>query len=74
MLEKASNGKNINVLDANVAKQCINHGPLDEITVYILPILLGNGTRLFEQVGLKYVILDKISEENYGDVTALRFK
>ena len=71
---EAANGKSVNVLGASVAKQCMEHDLLDEITVYIAPILLGNGTRLFSQTSLNYVKMDLIEVEKLGQITSLRFK
>jgi dihydrofolate reductase len=32
----------------DVARQCIDHGLLDEIVVHLAPVLLGDGVRLFD--------------------------
>src|SRR5689334_9296464 len=40
---RAANGKNVEVLGADVAGQCLRHGLVDEILVYVLPVLLGDG-------------------------------
>jgi dihydrofolate reductase len=47
----AADGKYVNVLGANVANQCLQAGLLDEILVFVAPVLLGDGTRLFESPG-----------------------
>lgn len=47
----AARGRYVNVLGADIARQCIRAGLLDEILVLIAPVLLGDGTRLFEQAG-----------------------
>lgn len=49
--KRAADGKYVNVLGANVAKQCLEAGMLDEVLVFIAPVLLGDGTRLFEHQG-----------------------
>lgn len=49
--KQAANGKYVNVLGANVAKQCLDAGLLDEILVLIAPILLGDGVPLFAHAG-----------------------
>lgn len=36
---------------ANVAQQALTAGLLDEIQIHLAPVLLGSGTRLFEEVG-----------------------
>ncbi len=57
----AAGGKYVNVLGANVAKQCLQAGKLDEILVLIAPVLLGDGTRLFDHAGGTNVRLEPIA-------------
>jgi dihydrofolate reductase len=38
---------------ANTAQQCIQAGLLDEIQIGIVPVLLGEGLRLFEHIGTR---------------------
>lgn len=47
----AAGGKYVNVLGADVARQCLEAGLLDEILVFVAPVLLGDGTRLFHRPG-----------------------
>lgn len=51
----------VNVLGADVARQCADAGELDEVLAVIVPILLGGGTRLFESPGGKTVNLKQLS-------------
>ena len=39
----AAGGKNLEILGADVAGQCLRRGLVDEILVYVLPVLLGDG-------------------------------
>src|SRR5258707_13885439 len=39
----AAGGKNLEILGADVAGQCLQRGLVDEILVYVLPVLLGDG-------------------------------
>jgi dihydrofolate reductase len=39
--------RDVNVLGADVAMQCLAAGLLDEILVFVAPVLLGGGTRMF---------------------------
>ncbi len=41
----------VNVLGADVARQCLKAGELDEVLTIIAPVLLGDGTRLFDHPG-----------------------
>jgi hypothetical protein len=47
----AAGGKNLEILGADVAGQCLHRRLVDEILVYVLPILLGDGIR-FSSPGL----------------------
>jgi dihydrofolate reductase len=35
---------------ADIAQQCLNAGLLDEVTLHLVPVILGAGTRLFDHV------------------------
>ncbi len=47
----AAGDNDVNILGASVAAQCLEAGVLDEMLVSVMPVLLGDGTRLFEQPG-----------------------
>jgi dihydrofolate reductase len=69
----AAGGKNLEVLGADVAGQCLRRGLVDEILVYLMPVLLGDGVR-FSSPGLGRIDLDPISSTRAGAVTILRFR
>lgn len=48
---EAAGEKYVNILGAEVARGCLEAGLLDEILVLIAPVLLGDGTRLFDWPG-----------------------
>src|SRR5205807_5532608 len=48
LAKKAADGANVVILGANVARQCLEAGLLDEIIVHIAPVLVGGGVRFFE--------------------------
>lgn len=68
----AAGGKDLEVLGADVAAQCLARGLVDEILVYVLPIVAGDGVR-FSPPGLSRVDLEPISTTRSGQVTLLRF-
>lgn len=73
-LAKAAAGdRYVNVLGANVAKQCLEAGVLDEILVDVTPVLLGDGVRLFEHAGGTRVRLEPIGERPAGS-SVLRYR
>jgi dihydrofolate reductase len=69
----AAAGKNLEILGADVAGQCLAAGLVDEILVYVLPVLLGDGIP-FSSPGLSRVDLEPISSARSGDATILRFR
>ncbi len=69
----AAGGKNLEILGADVASQCLQRGLVDEILVYVLPVLLGDGIR-FSSPGLARTDLEPLSSTRSGDATLLRFR
>ena len=69
----AAGGKDLEILGADVAAQCLQRGLVDEIPVYVLPVLLGDGTRI-TPAGLGRIDLEPISSTQSGAVTTLRFR
>jgi dihydrofolate reductase len=69
----AAGGKDLVVLGANVSAQCLRAGLIDEIFVFVLPVLLGGGTPLYAAGGAGRVNLEPVGSTRSGDVTALRF-
>ncbi len=69
----AAGDKNLEVLGADVAGQCLQRGLVDEILVYVLPVLLGDGIR-FSAPGLSLTELEPISSARSRDATILRFR
>jgi dihydrofolate reductase len=57
----AAGEKYVNVLGAEVARQCLETGVLDEILVFIAPVLLGDGVRMFSHPGGTNVKLERVS-------------
>ena len=57
-----------------MAGQCLRRGLVDEILVYVLPVLLGDGIRFFSSPGLAAVDLEPLDSTRHGAVTVLRFR
>ena len=70
----AAGEKYVYVLGANVAAQCLAAGSLDEVVVSVMPVLLGDGTRLFEHPGGKTLRLKQISVSHTPQVTNLWYR
>ncbi len=69
----AAGGKNLEILGADVASQCLQRELVDEILVYVLPVLLGDGIRL-SSPRLSRTDLEPLSSTRSGDATILRFR
>jgi dihydrofolate reductase len=54
--------------------QCLDEELVDEILIHLVPVLLGDGTRLFEAPARGRINLEKISVTQSGSVTNLRFR
>lgn len=69
----AAAAKNVEILGADVAAQCLQQGLVDEILVYVLPVLLGDGVR-FSPPSLPRIDLEPVSAKRSGSATILRFR
>jgi len=76
-IEKAreiAGDKNIGVGGADIMRQCLKLGLLDEIHIDLVPVLLGQGVRLFEYIGIKPVELERTAASGSPSVTHLTFR
>ena len=69
----AAGGKNLEILGADLATQCLQGGLVDEVLVYVLPVLLGDGVR-FSAAGRGRIDLEPFANVQSGPVTMLRFR
>ena len=61
MAKAAAGDKYVNIIGAQVARQCLDAGEVDELLVLIAPVLLGDGVRLFDYPGGTNIKLERIS-------------
>jgi dihydrofolate reductase len=61
--KKAAGGKDVQVIGANTIQQLLNNGLCDELQVDLMPILLGEGLRLFENLDTNKIKLQRIKVE-----------
>jgi dihydrofolate reductase len=66
--------KDVAVGAASIAQQCIRAGLLDEIHVDLVPVLLGDGVRLFEHIGAGPIELESTRVIEGAGVTHLTFR
>lgn len=71
----AAGEKNVAVAGgANVAQQYLKSGLLDEFQVHVAPLLLGDGTRLFDHLGPDHIELEIVRVVESEAVTHLKYR
>jgi dihydrofolate reductase len=66
--------KNVDVSTATTLQQCLKAGLLDEIDIDLVPVVLGGGVRLFENIGDVPLQLELISTVQGQGVTHLKYR
>jgi dihydrofolate reductase len=72
--QAAAGQKHVVIFGADVARQCLESGLLDELVIHLAPILLGDGVRLFGRPGAGRIDLERTSVTQSGQLTDLRFR
>jgi dihydrofolate reductase len=70
----AAGDKYDNILGADVARQALAEGLIDEILVFVAPVLLGDGTRLFAYPGGSTVRLERLSQSESPLATGIWYR
>lgn len=70
----AAGRRDLLILGAGVARQCLAAGLLDDILILVAPILLGDGVRLFGSPPDSPVPLELISATQAGQITNLHYR
>jgi dihydrofolate reductase len=71
---EAAGDRYVNVVGADVARQLLTAGLLDEILVFIAPVLLGDGTRLFDLPGGTDIALERITSSEAPMANSLWYR
>jgi dihydrofolate reductase len=66
--------KDVAVGAASIVQQCIRAGLLDEIHIDLVPVLLGEGVRLFDHLGVGPIDLESTEVVEGAGVTHLTFR
>jgi riboflavin biosynthesis pyrimidine reductase len=72
--EELAGDRAVSIFGAHVARQVLALGRLDEIIVQIVPIVLGDGVRLFGQPPSSRVRLERTYVGTSGMLTDIRFR
>ncbi len=59
---------------ANVAKQFIKLGLIDEVSLHVVPVVFGSGTPLFGDLDSKHISLEPIEVIETPEVIHMRFR
>ncbi len=73
--KKAAGEKDIQVIGASTIQQLLNAGLCDELQIDLMPVLLGKGLRLLENLDISNIKLERIKvEETTAFRTSVTFK
>jgi dihydrofolate reductase len=70
----AAGGKNLEVFSPTIGRQLLNLGLIDEIDLHIVPVLLGQGIRLYDNPGGQAVRLDRVGADDPASVVNVRYR
>ena len=62
------------IIGADVGRQCLGAGLIDEIVTFLAPVLLGEDVRLVNRLDEAPVELEPLGVSRAGQVTSLRFR
>jgi dihydrofolate reductase len=71
---RAADGKEVSLMGSKVVQQCLRLGLLDEITIHLVPVLLGRGVRLFDDLEQGSVQLSVARVVDAPGVTHLTYR
>lgn len=72
--KKLADDKDIFIMGANVARQFLTHGLIDEISIHLAPVLFGSGTRLFEGLASEHIPLEILEVIQTAEAIHMRFR
>jgi dihydrofolate reductase len=70
----AAGGKNVQLMGAETVRQAIAAGQVDELQVNLIPVLLGRGERMFDDLPTEHVELTRTGLIASDRATHLRFR
>src|SRR5918992_96979 len=71
---EAAGGKNVEVLSASIGRQLLERGLIDEIDLHVVPVLLGDGIRLFDNPGGAPIELELLNEHDQVTILNVRYR
>jgi dihydrofolate reductase len=70
---EATGGKNLEVFSPTIGRQLLERGLIDQIDLYIAPVLLGDGIRLFDNPGGAPVRLELLNGDDPSAAVHVRY-
>jgi dihydrofolate reductase len=70
----AAGDKAVALNSPDIAHQALKAGLLDELSLHIVPVLLGGGVRLFDRLGLEQIELECTQANNAKKVVHMTFR
>ncbi len=70
----AAGDKSVALLGASIDQQALKAGLVDEMMIHLVPVLLGDGIRLFDHLGNGDIKLERTEIVAASGITSLRFK
>jgi dihydrofolate reductase len=70
----AAGDKYVAVMGAEIGQQYIRAGLIDEISIHLVPVLFGSGTRMFDHLGGEHIQLETAGVIETPEATHLRFR
>jgi dihydrofolate reductase len=70
----AAGHKYVNILGADVARQALAAGLVDEILTFVAPVMLGGGTRLFTEPDSPPVRLERLVQKEHPKAAELWYR
>lgn len=71
---EAAGPKKVSLLGASIDQQCLKAGLVDEIVIHLVPIVLGEGVRLFDHANSESIELERTEVVATSGITSLCFR
>ena len=59
---------------ADLGRQFIRAGLVDEISIHLVPVLFGSGKRMFDEISHEHIQLEAVAVDNTPPATHMRFR
>ena len=72
--KKAAGDKDVVIQGAKVAQLFVKRGLIDAISIHLVPVLFGSGTRLFDGLGSEHISLEIVEVIETKEAIHMRFR